>query len=371
MIQDYDPTKPNYGVVADHPELIDLNFVHSAPDWNHTNSVAYNAELDQIVLSIHNFNEIWVIDHSTTTAEAGGHAGGIYGHGGDLLYRWGNPRAYRRGVAGDQKLFGQHNAQWIGDGLPGAGSFLVFNNGTTRNYSSVDEFVSPADPSGNYPLAPGEAYGPAGLAWTYVASPPQSFYAMNISGAHRLANGNTLVCDGPHGTFFEVTAAGDSVWMYVNPVVASGPLTQGDPIPGGPGGQENSVFRVTRYAPDYAGLAGRDLTPQGTIEIEPPAAVGPAEPGAPAPAATARLDPPVPDPFVARATVRFALPSAARVRVELLDVQGRIVRRLANGTFPAGRHDLVIEGAELPAGLYFVRLVTREHTEVRKVVRVR
>src|SRR6516164_9152902 len=58
------------------------------PDWTHTNAIAFNTELDQIVLSIHSFSEVWIIDHSTTTAEAAAHAGGKRGRGGDLLYRW-------------------------------------------------------------------------------------------------------------------------------------------------------------------------------------------------------------------------------------------------------------------------------------------
>ncbi|MGC8644373.1 MAG: hypothetical protein ACP5XB_31305, partial [Isosphaeraceae bacterium] len=60
-------------------------------------------ELDQILLSVHSFSEIWIIDHGTTTAEAATHKGGRSGKGGDLLYRWGNPQAYRAGTAADQQ----------------------------------------------------------------------------------------------------------------------------------------------------------------------------------------------------------------------------------------------------------------------------
>ena len=127
------------------------------------NSVDYNAALDQIVVSVHEFSEIWIIDHSTTTAEAAGHTGGRSGKGGDLLYRWGNPRVYRAGTKADQTLFAQHNAQWIPRGLPGEGHMLVFNNGGQRpdgSYSSVDELVLPVDGQGRYTREPGASYGP-------------------------------------------------------------------------------------------------------------------------------------------------------------------------------------------------------------------
>ncbi len=109
--------------------------------------------LDQILISVHNFSEIWVIDHSTTTAEAASHSGGNSGMGGDLLYRWGNPAAYDSGSSADQQLFVQHDAQWIGNGLPGAGNILIFNNGQGRpdgDYSSVDEIVPPVASDGSY-----------------------------------------------------------------------------------------------------------------------------------------------------------------------------------------------------------------------------
>ena len=224
-------------MVADHPELIDLNYRGpgtgpGGADLNHTNAIDYNAQFDQILLSIRCFSEIWVIDHSTTTAEAGGHSGGNSGMGGDLLYRWGNPAAYDAGDAGDQQLFVQHDAQWIPSGYPGAGNILVFNNGGGRpdgDYSSVDEIVPPVDSSGYY-----EGYGPTAPLWSYTAATPTDFYAAAISGAQRLPDGNTLICDGPNGYFFEVTSAGDLVWDY----------DHGD----------QATFRVTRYPSNYQGL---------------------------------------------------------------------------------------------------------------------
>jgi hypothetical protein len=212
LIQDFDYSKANYGVVADHPELVDINYpLSSAADWMHTNSIDYNEEFDQIVISIRYFNEIWVIDHSTTTEEAAGHTGGNSGKGGDLLYRWGNPQAYDRGTSSDRKLYEQHDTIWIDEGLPGEGNLLIFNNGVGRHYSTVDEITPPVDENGEYYLAPDSSFGPTTQTWVY--SPQPSFYASHISGANRLKNGNTLICNGEASKVFEVTPAGTTVWQ--------------------------------------------------------------------------------------------------------------------------------------------------------------
>lgn len=238
LVQDYDATKPNYGVVSDHPELIDLNFPASAPkdgDWIHANGIDYDAALDQIVLSSRTFSEIWIIDHSTTTAEAAGHTGGNHGRGGDLLYRWGNPQAYDRGTSADQQLFGQHDPTWIADGSPGEGNILLFNNGSPPagpGYSAVVEIETPVDANGDYPLGLGAAYGPATPTWSYTAPNPTDFYSSAISGAERQPNGNTLICCGGDGWIFEVDSAGNIVWEYTNSL---------------PNPMRNSVFKVRRY----------------------------------------------------------------------------------------------------------------------------
>jgi hypothetical protein len=239
LVQDFDKTKANYGNVREHPERVNINYGEDEleppaakagqgkprpprvnPDWTHFNGVAYNPELDQIVVSVHAFSEFWIIDHSTTTAEAASHAGGRSGRGGDLLYRWGNPRAYRAGTKADQKLFRQHNAHWIPKGLPGEGRMLLFNNGNGRpggNYSSVDELVLPVDSQGRYARKPGTAYGPDKPVWSYSAPNKSEFYSSFISGTQRLPNGNTLICSGANGTIFEVTPGKEVVWKYVNP----------------------------------------------------------------------------------------------------------------------------------------------------------
>ncbi|MHC4744891.1 MAG: aryl-sulfate sulfotransferase [Planctomycetota bacterium] len=274
LVQDYDASKANYGVVEDHPELLDINYLknrkRSNADWMHTNSIAYNAQLDQILISVNGTAEIYVIDHNTTTAEAAGHTGGRAGRGGDILYRWGNAQVYRAGESADKKFFGQHDAQWIGDGLPGQGNILVFNNGLRRpdgEYSTVEEIVPPVDSHGNYSLIPGSAYEPVAQEWIYMAEPPTALYSKSVSGAQRLANGNTLICSGSNGTFVETDPEGRIVWRYVNPVTRNGIVIQGEKIPLSPSGSPlNTVFKCRRYAPDFPALAGRDLTDAGPIE---------------------------------------------------------------------------------------------------------
>jgi len=250
LIQNYDASKANYGIVGDHPELIDVNYGDTfVDDWLHTNSVDYNPQFDQILIDIHNFNEVWIIDHNTTTAEAAGHTGGHYGVGGDLLYRWGNPEAYDAGAASDQKLFFQHDATWIKPGIPGEGHILVFDNGNNRpegQYSSVDEFAPPVDIDGQYYLEPGSAYGPEDYTWSYTANPPTSFYSVVFGGAHRLKDGNTLICNGIPGKFLEVTPDKTTVWQWTNPY---------------PNPSQNSVFKF-----DYIPL---QLPPEPPQNITP------------------------------------------------------------------------------------------------------
>lgn len=165
-------------------------------------------------------------------------------------------------------MFQQHDAQWIADGSPGAGHILIFNNGLDRGYSTIDEIAPPVDAAGRYRLDAGKTFGPDRPLWTYEATPRESFYSAEISGAQRLPNGNTLICAGVRGVLFEVTPSGQKVWEYVNPMVRGGILAQGEESGKDQRGHNwNAVFKILRYAASYPGLAGRDLTPGGVIEL--------------------------------------------------------------------------------------------------------
>lgn len=269
--QDYDPTKPNYDTISKHPELVNINYLYSPkyshPDWLHTNSIDYNPLTDQILLSVHNFNEIWVIDHSTTTAQAASHSGGKYGKGGDLLYRWGNPAAYDRGDSSDQKLFGQHDPHWIPQGLPNAGKIIIFNNGLGRPqgaYSSINIISPPVTDSNTYTLNNDSApYLPQEASWTYTDSVPTDFYSEKLGSVQVLSNGSMLICSGYTGTFFEIDSTKNIVWKYTNPISHDSAVEQGT-VPTG-----NAVFRCTFIEPDFPGLASEDLTPGNPLELDP------------------------------------------------------------------------------------------------------
>lgn len=215
VIQDFDASKPNFGIVADHPELLDINYppvVLADGDWNHFNGIDYDPVHDWIVVSALSQSEIYIIDHSTTTAEAAGHTGGMRGKGGDLLYRWGNPESYRAGTAANQTLAGQHDPRFIPPGYPGEGHVTLFSNAFAANQSAVFEIELPLDAADNFILDPATGfYGPAGPVWQYTD--PSLFSAIMSSG-ERLPNGNTLIASGTQAQMLEVTPAGQVVWSY-------------------------------------------------------------------------------------------------------------------------------------------------------------
>jgi hypothetical protein len=67
-----------------------------------------------------------------------------------------------------------------------------------------------------------------------------------------------------------------------------------------------------------------------------------------------------PNPATAGTALRFGLPRASAVRLEVFDLQGRRVTRLVDGARPAGWHDVRWDGtnergAPVSAGLYLVR----------------
>jgi len=315
LIQDREPTKANYGTIADSPRKININVpvAHDFPpmpeeqvtqlkkvglftsnfssdnlasDFTHCNAVSYNAALDQIAFSFKLFNEIYIIDHSTTTEEAKGSQGGRWGHGGDLLYRWGNPENYGRGTKADRILYNQHDAKFIPEGYPGAGNLMVFDNDIPNstnkfptllaafldahspdpqisieafgNYSEVLQFAPTTNEDGSYTLPENGPFGPDRTNWRYSAPDKYSFYSAIQSGAHRMKNGNTFITSGFRGRLFEVTPENEIVWEFWNPYNFNYKLPDGtSAAPFIPYQQ----FRASFHPYDHPAFKGKELKP--------------------------------------------------------------------------------------------------------------
>jgi hypothetical protein len=319
LIQDVDSTKPNYGVVREHPELLDINLgTVMSGDWIHCNTVDYNAERDEVILTSHNLHELYVIDHSTTTEEARGHAGGRRGRGGDFLYRWGNPQNYDRGTSSDRVFYVVHGGNWIRPGFPGEGDILILNNGdrsgSSNDYSVATQITPPLDSLGNYCIHPDSAFGPRVPTWSYGA-PGLGFYSQHLGGAYRLADGNTLAVLGTSGTLKEITPDGQIAWTR------------------SVGGQLGRAFK---FSSPVSGVESREQAPWGDVRL------------------TA-----MPSPFTGSMVIQYVLPVAGPVRISVSDLTGRVIRVLADGAQTAGQHSVgFAPGRGLAAGVYVVLLET-------------
>ena len=307
LVQDLDPDKPDHAALADRPGRIDVNVAFVPPseisdeereaqerrkkqmaalgygggddeeddekeedddkprakdwdrsgDWMHTNAIDHHPVLDLIVLSSPELGELLVIDHSTTPEESRGSTGGRRGRGGDVLWRWGNPANHGAGTEADKRLFYQHDPRWLDVDAEGAAPRLtVFNNGGRRqdgsSFSEVLELELAMDGEAGFAREESGAFGPAEPSWSY--SDGETFFSAFISGAARLASGNTLVCSGVIGRIFEVTPDGEIVWDYYSPL-------GGDVEPPEHAGKAPpfSLYRADRYDRDHPGVVALGL----------------------------------------------------------------------------------------------------------------
>jgi hypothetical protein len=290
LVQDLDPTKANYAKsIAERPGRLNINLpgrpLHR--DWLHCNAIDYNSQLDQIVTSSVQ-GEFYVIDHA---------------NGGDFLYRFGDPARYGQGdpprvlenwdaaTSGHKQIGGVHDVQWIAPGLPGAGHFLLFNNGQylfqRTPQSSVLEIDGFLDGSGRgaatYVNPPQAGYREERydrdthnlprliskqIVWSYSSKNNHGFFSQIGCSAQRLPNGGTLICSGTEGHIFEIAKDGALAWEYISPLTNQGAvklLTDNLPM-------TNALFRAYRYAPGDPALKGRLLTPKSVITEMPPQA---------------------------------------------------------------------------------------------------
>jgi hypothetical protein len=204
LIQNFDETKLNYGIVEENPQLIDLNYVE-ATEGNimHANGLSYDGVNDLIYLSVNYYSEVWVIDHSTSSLEAISHSGGNFNRGGDLVYRFGNPTTLNDNTT--ERLFINNHYPNLFE----SGKMLIFTNGGELEQSTVYELELPTALNQN--TIP--AITQPNILWSFTDS---ELYAPRVSEAVRLPNGNTLITEGDFG-IWEVTHESEVVWKFSAP----------------------------------------------------------------------------------------------------------------------------------------------------------
>ena len=356
LVQDFDEAQLNFGTIAAHPEKIDLNyqeFAEERADWIHANALDYNPELDQIMISARNFNEIWIIDHSTSTEEAAGSSGGNSDMGGDLIWRWGSPQAYQAGTAEDQQLFFQHDAQWVDDFVteddPYFGQIAVFNNWLDYDIAaerSQGQIINSSwnEETQQYQQENG-VFLPAEFADTLIHPIAANNFSTNASSIQILEGGHVLMCVSRQGRIFELNEAGELVWEYLIPLRFGQPFPQGANL--NPG--DNFAFQAKRYPLDYSAFQDRDLSPTGYLEIDPNEEfcllTSVAEAGESKPVFEVFPNP-------AGNWVQLRLPAASvEYELRLLNAQGQALQ-----TWLIKDQQTEIDLSRLPAGLYFLQL---------------
>jgi photosystem II stability/assembly factor-like uncharacterized protein len=86
---------------------------------------------------------------------------------------------------------------------------------------------------------------------------------------------------------------------------------------------------------------------------------------------TYTLDQNYPNPFNASTVIPYCLMNQGEVDITLYDLQGREVMRLEKGMKEEGVHHLVLDARHLPAGIYLIRLLSRDGLLVRKIALIR
>ena len=245
LVQDIDSTLPNFGQIDTTFRRLDLNVFNSYDnDIIHLNGIDYNESLDQILISARHLDEIIILDHSTTTAEAATSLGGTSGHGGDFLWRWGNPNTYSNSIEA-QSLHHQHDAQWIPSEYPNGGKISVFDNDFELGNKSAVHIILPETTDNNYALQ-GNTFTPDSSSFTWTNEIlGRQVYENKKSGVQFLPNGNFIVCENSKSRITEIDTIGNIIWSYMNP---SGPYVQ---TQGEPNNYDGTIFRSTYYPDDY------------------------------------------------------------------------------------------------------------------------
>lgn len=187
--------------------------LHPRDRWTNINAIHVLPD-GKLLVSFRCINTIAVIDRES----------------GDITWRW-----------GPGKIAGQHNPTLLENG-----NILLFDNGAHRAYTTIDfSRVIEVNPE------TGE------IEWEYKENPIVDLNSFICSGAQRMPNGNTVICECTKGRLFEVTHEGDLVWEYHVPFYYDHNIF----------GVNNMVFRAYRYAADHPGIRDADLDPDRYADL--------------------------------------------------------------------------------------------------------
>jgi len=354
FIQDRDSSLENFGVIAENAQLFDINLPdinssnsHSDLDYNHFNAIDYREDLDQILISVRNSDELWILDHSTTTAEAASHEGGRSGMGGDILYRWGNPSAYQGASISKQRFFGQHGVNWIDEG-PDENKILVYNNGNGRpgtDFSTIEILEPPLNADGTYEKMGIEPFGPEAVNWKYGDEEKDRFYSPFLSNAQFLTNGNILINAGSRGEIFEINSEKELVWKYIIPLFGDFPATQGDNV------NNNATFRAYKYSTEFVGFDGIDVQVNDPIEVDPI----PFQQCDIMNSISMLVNDELFNIYVGNGFLKFENLTAENLNLKCFDIRGKLIKHIQIDDL-----DLQLSTYNMSSGLYFF-VATDEH----------
>jgi hypothetical protein len=78
-----------------------------------------------------------------------------------------------------------------------------------------------------------------------------------------------------------------------------------------------------------------------------------------------------PNPFNASTVIKYALPEASHVRIDIYDILGRNIATLVDGDNPAGYNQVLWEPGEMASGMYFYMIRAGEYSEAKKMLLIK
>ena len=75
-----------------------------------------------------------------------------------------------------------------------------------------------------------------------------------------------------------------------------------------------------------------------------------------------------PNPFNPVSNIAFNVSSNTNVSINILDIQGRLVKSIINQDFQSGNYDVQINASDLSSGIYFIELISDFNKDYSKIV---